>query len=53
MNMELIAGILAAIVAIDHVLAAIPSLKSNSTFQLISSFVLNLAGVFPQQPPKS
>ena len=34
--------VLAAVVALDQVLAAMPSVKANSTFQLISGWILAL-----------
>lgn len=36
--------ILAVIVGIDTALAEIPAIKANSTFQLITSFLMKLAG---------
>ena len=47
MNMTIVSLILAAIVGLDHVLAAIPSIAANSTFQLITNGLMALAGIFP------
>jgi len=41
-NSPVIAGILGAIVALDHVLASIPSVEANSTFQLISGVLIKI-----------
>lgn len=40
---------LGGVVAIDHVLAAMPSVAANSTFQLLSKGLLSLAGLFPSK----
>ena len=44
--MSLIAGILGGVVILDNVLAQIPAIKSNSTFQLLSGWLAAAATVF-------
>jgi hypothetical protein len=35
-KLQIVIGILTAIIALDHALAAIPAINANSTFQLIT-----------------
>lgn len=43
--------ILSFVIALDTALAQIPQLQSNSTFQLISGWIKNLAALFAPKPP--
>jgi hypothetical protein len=54
-NAPVIGGILLAIIALDHALAAIPSIQANSTFQLISNILIKLSGFISggSQPPQA
>lgn len=42
MNVSVLVVILSAVVALDHVLALIPSINANNTFQLISNVLKQL-----------
>lgn len=43
--MTLIVMILGAIVAIDNLLAQVPTIKANSTFQLIAGWIAQLYSI--------
>lgn len=43
MNMSVIVGILSAVVVLDNALAAIPAIKANSVFQLVSGWLIKLS----------
>ena len=48
--MNWLAIVLGFVVALDHALAAIPAIGANSTFQLISSWIIALAGKQSKKP---
>lgn len=50
MNSTLLISILSIIVALDHLLALIPTINANNTFQLISNMVSQLLAAL--NPPK-
>jgi hypothetical protein len=55
-TLQIIIGILGAVVALDHALAAIKSINANSTFQLLTRGLQAIFGVLSKMagtPPAS
>ena len=51
MSSTMIIAILSGVVALDHILALIPSINANNTFQLISNVINQVLAAL--NPPKA